>query len=181
LVDFTLQGVPIVKRFVERPSEIAKLEASLLPQKRKDRRKVFVLHGLGGIGKTQLAVNFARSHQQRFSAVFWLDGRSEESLKQSIANSAYRIPQGQIPETSRQYSNGCDSPIEQVIRDVTDWLRKSDNTEWLLIVDNVNHDVERRRSGGTQAVDNQAYDVTQYLPGADHGSILTTTRLAKLE
>jgi adenylylsulfate kinase-like enzyme len=51
------------------------MEKVLLPRSRMQmRRKVFVLYGLGGIGKTQLAVEFARKHQSTFSAIFWLDG-----------------------------------------------------------------------------------------------------------
>jgi hypothetical protein len=43
-----------------------------------------VLHGLGGIDKAQLAVEFASQHQRKFSTVFWLDGRSKNSVVQSI-------------------------------------------------------------------------------------------------
>ncbi|KAK3935396.1 hypothetical protein QBC46DRAFT_397584 [Diplogelasinospora grovesii] len=44
----------------------------------------FVLHGLGGIGKIQLAVDFTRRHKATFSAIFWLDGRSEDLLRYSM-------------------------------------------------------------------------------------------------
>ena len=71
------------------------------------RQQVVVLHGLGGIGKTQLAAEFARRHQAAFTSVFWLDGNSEDSLKQSITDCAGRIPEGQIPETSRRYSSSA--------------------------------------------------------------------------
>jgi hypothetical protein len=46
---------------------------------------------------------------------------------------------------------------------------------WLLIFDNV--DREYKAQGG----DPNAYDVRRYLSGADHGSVLVTTRLARLE
>lgn len=86
-------------KFIERPVEMVKLKCALLPQKQSYRQKIFVLHGLGGIGKTQLAV--ARLHHRRFSSVFWLDGKSEDSLKRSVVNCARRISEGQISETSR--------------------------------------------------------------------------------
>lgn len=78
-IEFSLRGVPVVSQFVDRPAEMAAVEQLLLdaspatsPATRR-RRKVVVVHGLGGIGKTELAVEFARKHQGRFSAVFWLD------------------------------------------------------------------------------------------------------------
>ena len=136
---------------------------------------MFVLYGLGGIGKTQLAVEFVRRHHRRFSSVFWLNGRTEDSLKQSIATCASRIPEGQIAASSRTYSSTSDGDIDAVVRDVMSWLSLPDNTDWLIIFDNVDQD-----SQGYNA-DSNAYNVTSYLSGADHGSVLITTRLANLE
>jgi hypothetical protein len=132
----------------------------------------YILRGLGGIGKTQLAVEFARRHHRHFSAVFWLDGRSEDSLRQSIASCASRIPQGQIAETSRAEGS---VDLDAVIRDVLGWLARSDNTTWLLIFDNVDREYSKNSS------DAEAYDIKCYLSGADHGTVLITTRLARLE
>lgn len=52
------------------------------------RRQVFVVNGLGGIGKTQLAVEFARKHHWRYSAVLWLDG---SSIDKSFVDIAYLL------------------------------------------------------------------------------------------
>ncbi|KAJ9634597.1 hypothetical protein H2199_008880 [Coniosporium tulheliwenetii] len=141
---FSLQGVPIVHEFVDRPSDMAEIERVLLPRRHHRRKMIFVVHGLGGMGKTQLAVEFARKHHSRFSSVFWLDGQTESSLKQSIANSASRIPEGQIAEAIRAYSTSGDGDINAIVKDVLGWLSKSDNTEWLLIFDNVDRDHRRR-------------------------------------
>ncbi|CAN9248412.1 unnamed protein product [Alternaria alternata] len=173
---FSLEGVPKTRQFVDRPAEMAELERVLLPRLRQDQRqKTHVLRGLGGMGKTQLAVEFARRHHRHFSSVFWLDGRSEDILKRSIASCAGRIPQGQILETSRQYAADASTDIDAVVKDVMAWLARPDNTAWLLIFDNV--DREYMAQGG----DPDAYDVGRYLSGADHGSVLVTTRLARLE
>ena len=157
---------------------MAELERVLLPQPRQgqcQRQKIHVLRGFGGMGKTQLAVEFTRRHHRRFSSVLWLDGRSEHILKRSIARCAGRIPQGQIPETSREYSGDSSADVDVVVKDVMAWLAQPDNTAWLLIFDNV--DREYTAQGG----DSDAYDVRRYLSGADHGSVLVTTRLAQLE
>ena len=164
-----------MNKFVDRPSDMVELEQALLPRRQYRHQKVFVLYGLGGMGKTQLAVEFARRNHRKFSLVFWLDGRTEDSLKQSIATCASRIPEGQIAESSRVYSATSDGNVDAVVRDVMSWLRRPDNTDWLMIFDNVDQD-----SRGCNA-DLDAYNVTRYLSGADHGSVLITTRLDSLE
>ncbi|KAF2022555.1 hypothetical protein EK21DRAFT_95617 [Setomelanomma holmii] len=173
---FSLEGVPQARQFVDRPAEMAQLERVLVPRPgQSQRQKIPVLRGLGGMGKTQLAVEFARRHHRQFSSVFWLDGRSEDTVKRSIASCASRIPQGQIPETSRMYAGDSGTDVDAVVRDVMTWLAQSDNITWLLSFDNV--DREYKAQGG----DPDAYDVKRYFSGADHGSVLVTTRLARLE
>jgi hypothetical protein len=154
---------------------MAELEQALLPQRQDCRQKIFILHGLGGIGKTQLSVEFARRHHRKFSSVFWLDGRTEDSLKRSIANHASRITEGEIAETSRMYSASGNGNVDTVVTDVMGWLGRPDNTKWLLIFDNVDQDYLR------QDADPDAYNVTRYFSGAENGSVLITTRLAKFE
>ena len=159
---------------MDRVLDTADLERCLLPRphSRLTKRRIFILHGLGGIGKTQLAVDFARRHQATFSTVFWLDGRSEDRLRQSIANCAKRIPEGQIPEKSRKATPDNEGDVNLAVADVLDWLAQPDNVDWLLIFDNVDQDQEQGGATGT-------YDIQRYLPG-DHGAVLVTTRLARL-
>ena len=126
------------------------------------------------MGKTQLAANFARRNQNRFSSVLWLDGSGQSRLKQSLAAFASRIPAGQISETSRQYATNQSGNINTVVQDVFSWLSMSDNKNWLMIIDNVDRDDRRRDE------DEEAYSVEEYLPEADHGSVLITTRLLHL-
>ncbi|KAF2631053.1 hypothetical protein BU25DRAFT_301776, partial [Macroventuria anomochaeta] len=170
-VPFSLKGVPVGK-FAERPRDTQALEQALLPQENVKERQLLAVYGLGGVGKTQLAVNFARRRQNSFSSVLWLDGSSESSLKQSFAAFASRIPAGQIPEASRLYAaSQGGSDVDAVVRDVLGWLSIADNSDWLLVVDNVDRDNQRREE------DAEAYNVEEYLPEADHGSVLITTRL----
>jgi hypothetical protein len=164
-----------VKTFVDRPAEMTELERVLLPQRQNQQQKIFVLHGLGGIGKTQLAVEFTRQHYQKFSSVFWLDGSSADSVKRSIASCAGKIPHSQISDISRAYSAGRDSDINAVIAEVMGWLTQPENTDWLVVFDNVDREYNPRNP------DPSSYDIRQYFSGADHGSILITTRLARLE
>ncbi|KAL5431630.1 hypothetical protein PMIN06_012244 [Paraphaeosphaeria minitans] len=96
-VDFHLTGVPTVGKFIQRDAEMQKLEQLLLKNTGLvSRRRVVVLHGLGSIGKTQLVIEFARKHHHRFSSVFWLDGASEASLKQSFTSMLQRLQQDEL-------------------------------------------------------------------------------------
>ncbi|KAH6881067.1 hypothetical protein B0T10DRAFT_609259 [Thelonectria olida] len=172
---FSLEGVPVSGHFVDRPSDTADLERCLLSHRSRSERKmkIFVLYGLGGVGKTQLAIHFARRHHATFSSVFWLDGRSEDRLKRSIARCINRIPEGQIPSASRKQAEAdSEDDLNAAVASVMEWLARPDNGDWLLIFDNVDHDHEQGGATG-------AYDLRWYLPG-DHGSVLVTTRLSRL-
>jgi hypothetical protein len=172
--------VPVVSQFVDRPAEMTAVERALLEASpsttpaAKRRRNVVVVHGLGGIGKTQLAVEFARKHHHRFSAVFWLDGSSEASLKQSFVGMAQRLSRGELTtEGAAQLGDGSVG-ADVAVRECQRWLSMPSNAHWLLVIDSVDRD---HRDQG----DVQAYDVQTYIPHADHGSMLITSRLASLQ
>ncbi len=63
--------------------------------------------------------------------------------------------------------------LNALVVDVMEWLARPDNIDWLLVFDNVDQDLEQ---GGTTG----EYNIQQYL-AADHGAVLITTRLRRLE
>lgn len=73
------------------------------------------------------------------------------------------------------YSEGGSSDLDIVIKEVMSCLTQPDHTNWLLIYDNVDREYSPRNA------DPDIYDIKRYLSNADHGAILITTRLAKLE
>ena len=133
-----------------------------------------VLSGLGGMGKTQLAIEFATQNQFRFSAVLWLDGRSEDRLKQSVAKMADKIPRGQIPDLGRGHTTLDAANLDIVVKHVLDWLSILENNNWLIVFDNVDLD------HNDPEPDSDAYDVKRYFPETLHGSVLITSRLNNL-
>ena len=179
-IELSLQGVPVVSQFVDRPAEMAAVEQLLLetppaslPAIRR-QRKVVVVHGLGGIGKTQLAVEFARKHHHRFSAVFWLDGSSEASLKQSFVDMVQRLPRSELMANSAGQLSDAAVQADVAVSECQRWLSIQSNPHWLLLIDNVDRDHHDRGYS-------QAYNVQAYFPHADHGSVLITSRLASLQ
>jgi hypothetical protein len=143
----------------------------LLP-KASAGRKVFVLYGLGGIGKTQLALKFAKDHQAEFTSIFFLDGSSQESLLKSFVPIYRRIAEVKGPQAPDSVlpAKANQVPPEQMAEEVAQWLAQEQNNRWLLIFDNI--DKEPSDEGG--------FDIVPYFPPKDHGSILITTRLAPL-
>jgi hypothetical protein len=141
-MEFSLQGVPVVGQFVDRPAEIAAVEQLLLEASPttlsitssavKRERKVVVVHGPGGIGKTQLAVKFARKHHRHFSAVFWLDGSSEASLEQSFVGMVQRLPRDELTAEGAALLSDTAVGAEVAVRECQRWLSIPSNPHWLL-------------------------------------------------
>src|SRR5579859_1990441 len=53
------------------------------------------LHGLGGVGKTQIALEYTYRHVNEYSAVFWMTAETEEQIATGIQQIAETL---QLPE-----------------------------------------------------------------------------------
>src|SRR5579862_3173705 len=112
------------------------MKCSLLGSADVSERKVYVLCGLGGMGKTQLAIEYARCHKTSYTSIFWLDGKSEQTLVQSVLSIACRLPKGQIPNLNVQEIKGIEESRERA-QAVLQWFALEGNNKWLLIFDNI--------------------------------------------
>ncbi|KAG9512227.1 purine and uridine phosphorylase, partial [Aureobasidium melanogenum] len=163
IVAFSLKGVPAIDHFVQRVNDMQKLEEHFFPQQlHLARRKMFVVHGLGDIGKTQLCIEFVRRHHEKYSGVFWLDGSSEDAIHRSFIDVVARLPAGEIPLALIRAAEQASPDQLSIVRGVMDWLSLPSNRQWLLVIDNVDRDHT------TKEKDPLAYDVKQYFPTADH-------------
>lgn len=140
------------KSFVGRESEIAELGEKLASD--DDCRRVS-LHGLGGIGKTQIALEYAYLLKGRNPrcAIFWLPATSRESLEQAYMQIGHLL---QIHGIGEENVN-----ISQLINKR---LNEQSSDPWLLIVDNA---------------DLTSSDMLHDLPSNSRGSIIFTTRSRK--
>ncbi len=104
--------------------------------------------GLGGIGKTQTAVEYAYRHQDDYSHIFWLRAEKRENLNSDLAALAtpLNLPVKDVQEQPR------------IVEAVKEWL--DDHTGWLLILDNAD-DLQMAKD---------------FIPSRSKGHIILTTR-----
>lgn len=154
-----LAQAPLIKpeNFVGRARELEKMVQLLRPGEPAVEQRQVVLGGLGGMGKTQLAIAYARQHHASYTSVFWLNATSEDTLKASFRS---------IAEEQLQVSPTKKLDDEEVRKGVFGWLSDVENTQWLLIFDNYDEPNE--------------FTITNYLPIICSGSVVVTTRLPDL-
>lgn len=169
---FHLENVPLINCFVGRHEYITDMELCLLPDGKLSRREVYVVCGLGGMGKTQLAVSFARRHQTTFSSIFFIDGSSKDAVLQSFMRVFRRVAISDIDDKnlSSETDGVAISTPDRITAKALEWFSLEKNNRWLLIYDNV--DLDPTDLGG--------FELETFFPGRDCGSIIITTRLASL-
>ena len=99
----------------------------LQPYDKSREQRRLVIGGVGGVGKTQLAIAYGQHHPRVYESVFWLSATSETTLKDSFQSIAELIFNLQGPATLEG---------EQILIQVCRWLSDTKNTQWLLIFDN---------------------------------------------
>jgi predicted ATPase len=133
------------------------MEEILQPDKESRQQRQVVLGGMGGIGKTQLAIAYAKLHNDAYTSIFWLNATSEITVKTSLKSIV------QCFLEVHKYE-GLDD--EQMLLRVRRWLSDLANRRWLLIFDNYD--------------DPELFDIRQYYSHTAQGSIIITTRLPEL-
>jgi hypothetical protein len=125
------------------------------------------------MGKTQLSIAYAKRHRNSYSAIFWLNIKDEDSLKQSFAKVARQILQ-EHPSASPLTSIDLSGNLDDVVNAVKIWLSLANNTRWLLIYDNY----DNPKLPGI--IDSTAIDIRKYLPESYQGSVIVTTRSSRV-
>ena len=78
-------------RFWGREEVLARIDAALLADPLNHTLRSFVLHGMGGVGKTQIALKYANESRVKFGCVFWISAENLVTIGQSFREIAKRL------------------------------------------------------------------------------------------
>ncbi|KAI1407008.1 hypothetical protein F5Y13DRAFT_207064 [Hypoxylon sp. FL1857] len=138
-------------RFSGRSELLSTIRGVLDPEQATSPTKSMALFGMGGVGKTQLALQYAHESADRYDVILWIAADNSITIGQSFREVAQGLQLCQNPEEIQDSA--------AAIWKVKNWLSATSNP-WLIVFDN--------------ADDLQAIKVAW--PVGSSGSILLTTR-----
>ncbi|KAI1428853.1 P-loop containing nucleoside triphosphate hydrolase protein [Xylaria sp. FL1777] len=160
--------------FVKREAILDRLhQACLKPASRA------ALVGLRGLGKSQLAIEYAYRVRDMFRQkkediwVFWVHASTRARVEEGFKTIADAV---KIPNRNQPNAN-----IPQL---VSQWLQNERNGRWFMILDSADcidvfYDVDEKAKQ-TATVDGKNRALSTYLPQSSNGSILVTTTSKEL-
>jgi tetratricopeptide (TPR) repeat protein len=134
--------------FTGRGQELADLRAALTKERTAALTQTQAIHGLGGVGKTQLALEYAYRFAADYQLVWWLRAEEPATLAADYAGLATPL---NLPEKEAKDQSA-------IIHAVRQWL--DHHSGWLLIFDNAQ----------------QPEALLEYLPQAPTGHVIITSR-----
>ncbi|KAH8621002.1 hypothetical protein IG631_24344, partial [Alternaria alternata] len=156
--------IPFLKNpyFVGRQEELRLLQQKLMAD--GECQKLSIV-GLGGTGKTQMALRFAYSVKERWPefSILWVPALSMESFEQACGSIAKAV-------RISQAGGGDDEDVKELVQQ---YLSSSRAGRWLLVIDNAD-DVDI--FFGTE----QSRGIIDYLPESETGVIVYTTRTPEI-
>ncbi|KAI1422503.1 hypothetical protein F5Y12DRAFT_762389 [Xylaria sp. FL1777] len=141
-----LQQVARNDRFFGRKAVLANMEVVLTPD--ASRTRSLAIHGLGGIGKTQVAVEYLYRNIRKYEIIFWLHANSKDNLDDQFTLIARN---GGFASTQNNANYCCEA--------VKHWLQHT-KSNWLLVFDGAD----------------DLSVIRPFWPAASRGCILITSR-----
>jgi TolA-binding protein len=111
--------------FTGREEILEELHKRLTSDKTVALVQAYAINGLGGIGKTQTAMEYAYRYRDDYHTILWAQAESSDILAASFVSLADQLG---IPDTDKQDQN-------RIIDVFKHWLKR--HSRWLLILDNV--------------------------------------------
>ncbi|KAF4627699.1 hypothetical protein G7Y89_g10454 [Cudoniella acicularis] len=125
------------------------------------------LVGLGGVGKSQLAIEYSHRIQEESPEtwVFWVH-----------ASTTARFEEGYRRIAEKVKIDGWDKPDVDILQLVTNWLCNEVNGRWVMIVDNADDPNVFFISSANHGLAQVARSLSDFLPQSRTGSIVITSR-----
>ncbi|XUL91742.1 FxSxx-COOH system tetratricopeptide repeat protein [Streptomyces galilaeus] len=94
------------------------------------------LHGMGGVGKSQLALEYVYRHQQDYKVICWIPAERESLILTGLANLAARLGLGQDSAGAPAANTAVPAVLEALGRGAPydNWLLVFDNAESVDVV-----------------------------------------------
>ena len=118
--------------FTGREQLLALLRERLTSGKTAALTQAQAISGLGGIGKTQTAVEYAHRYRDQYRAVLWASAASLESLQSDFVQLAHLL---KLPEKDAREQNITIEAVQRWLAQHRDWLLILDNADDLPIID----------------------------------------------
>lgn len=121
-----LWNVPVPRNpfFTGREEVLLQLHYALTKDGSSSVSKIQAICGLGGIGKSQIAAEYAYRYRNEYQAVFWVQAESETDVRNGFVTIAGLV------DSQQETADGKDDAV----RAVKCWMEE--NRNWLLIFDN---------------------------------------------
>ena len=144
--------------------------------------EILTLHGTGGLGKTQIALEYAYLNASQYSSIVWIDAQSQSTTTTSVTSFVQRLldhyanssecPIPDYPQIAQSLGlrglvdrNGLldrEGRPPRIIDAAKRWLEQQGNNQWLMICDNVD--------------DLESFDISEFFPVSAHRKVLITSR-----
>jgi hypothetical protein len=156
-------------RFSGRRDVLAYIDSVISPSKNAQQQKSLSLAGMGGLGKTQVVLEYVWLHSTEFKVILWLQSDSEAKILQGFAefarscglvNADDDADIVQTCDTVKRWLSESKGKKSQSLSSGRPWITPFLEIPWLVIFDNV---------------DDGAI-LTEFWPTVTHGNILITTR-----
>lgn len=132
-------------RFYGRENELHFIEEKILECNCKTKSIAIV--GMGGLGKTQIAIEYIYRHVDEYTLIWWMNADTSIMLAEEYIK---------LGKAVGVYDDSLSN--EQIIEVVKRYLEEND--DWILIFDNAN----------------EVSDVEEYIPQNNNGNIIITSR-----
>ncbi|KAH6895902.1 P-loop containing nucleoside triphosphate hydrolase protein [Thelonectria olida] len=151
-----------LKTFVGRQSLLDRIRSQFLREsgdEDKTAARIVGIWGLGGAGKSQLALRYKQKYGAEYKASFWVQAKDLQSLRLDFRDIYNSIQVGRSQDAS--------PPKDEEVRDAVVRMLAEGEERWLMVFDEADHLHDN---------DKAFFDIRQYIPASSNIHVIITSR-----